>query len=429
MMIKAQNRSAPIIMTTIAIFSVLISIVSIVLNNEDWGYGFLFMAVFSLLLTFGAAKRLTISKELAIAYIARFAMFLLCTLQNDGDADNYAVYAVKYAGMSFEEAFSNIPTGAYLYSWVISFFFRFIGAFYTPVRAMNMAISVCCVYVATDIINELYGNASITKKGALWMAIFPNLIRFSSYFANREPMLMLFVLLYLKYSYRYYKNNRFDDLFLSVLFLAPAMILHTSMLAMMALTGFIILTRENRSASKSSNIIGKLLLIVIMAGAFMFMLINGVGTEKFSVAGGVELSVSGVSKIGNMSASGRAAYLKGVSFSNPILTILFLPVRMLYFLYTPFPWMIRAVVDIVGLFDAALYVYFSFEIYKKMKFLLKKSQKTSGERFVVFLFGVLLVVIAMFAAVTSNYGTAIRHRCKLFPIMLLIVCDNLKGRS
>ena len=79
------------------------------------------------------------------------------------------------------------------------------------------------------------------------------------------------------------------------------MILHTSMLAMMALTGFIILSRNNQSTSRASNIIGKALLMVLMAGTFVFMLANGIGTEKFSVGGGVELSVSGVSKIGNMS--------------------------------------------------------------------------------------------------------------------------------
>ena len=44
----------------------------------------------------------------------------------------------------------------------------------------------------------------------------------------------------------------------------------------------------------------------------------------------------------------------------------------------------------------------------------------------VLLLILLLAVTVMFAAVTSNYGTAIRHRCKLFPIILLIVADELR---
>lgn len=84
-----------------------------------------------------------------------------------------------------------------MYLWGLSvfvghqLFFRFFGPCYTPVRAMNMAISVCCVYVTIDIVSEIYHNTKITKQAAIWMAVFPNLIRFSSYFANQEPMLMI----------------------------------------------------------------------------------------------------------------------------------------------------------------------------------------------------------------------------------------------
>ena len=195
------------------------------------------------------------------------------------------------------------------------------------------------------------------------------------------------------------------------------------MLAMFALTTLIILTRESKSGNKRSAMIGKAILATGMVAVFVYMMASGVGTEKFGVGGGVELSVSGVSAIGNMSAIGRAAYLKGVNFSNPILTILFLPVRMLYFLYTPFPWMVRAVVDIVGLFDAVLYMVISYRIFCKLRMVRASGVKSSEQKFIILLTLVLLVVVAMFAAVTSNYGTAIRHRCKLFPLMLLIMAD------
>lgn len=425
-----DNRSwtAPILMVVAAVFCTCLSAASFFLmDNYDWGYGFLLLAVLSFALSFGAMKRPHISTEITLAYLARLGMCLLLILQNDGDADGYAVYAVRYAKMPLDEVFFHIPMGAYLYSWVISFLFRFLGTYYTPVRVVNMAISVCCVYVLADIVDEIYEDKAITKRAAIWMALFPNLIRFSSYFANREPMLMIFMLLYLKYTYRYYRNNRVKNLILSIIFLIPAMILHTSMLAMMGLTVLIILTRTNSTGNRSA-LIGKGLLAIGMILVFAYMLLNGVGTEKFNVGGGVEFSVSGVSSIGNMSASGRAAYLKDVSFSNPILTVLFLPIRMLYFLYTPFVWMLRAAVDIVGFFDAVLYIFISYRIYKKIKSLRNKPLKSREEKFVILLFLTLLIVIAMFAAVTSNYGTAIRHRCKLIGILIIISADALGGK-
>lgn len=80
-------------------------------NNYDWGYGFFFIALFSILLALGAMKRTTVSTEIAIAYLARLGMCILCTVQNDGDADNYAVNAINYAAMPLGEVFLNVPMG------------------------------------------------------------------------------------------------------------------------------------------------------------------------------------------------------------------------------------------------------------------------------------------------------------------------------
>lgn len=344
----------------------------------------------------------------------------------DGDADNYGVNAVYYASLPINKVFLNIPTGAYFYSWIISFFFRVFGEYYMPVRVMNATLSVYCVLIFSDIVSHIYKDRRAIIKAAWVIALFPNLIRFSSYFANREVVLLLFMLLYIKHAYLYYNNGRTKHLILSIIALVPAMILHTSMIAMIMLTILIILSRKNNPQNRGASLIWKGFLVSITIITFVYMLSSGIGMEKFGIGGGVDLDVESISNIGEMSAAGRAAYLSGVSFSNPILTLLFLPIRMLYFLYTPFLWMISSAIDIVGLFDAILYIWVSIPMWKQIKEIRRKrNNKTSDDRFIFLLFITLIVIIAMFAAVTSNYGTAIRHRCKLFPIFLLIALTKL----
>lgn len=428
MSICNKNPVASIVMIATTIGAVLISSISLIIGNDDVCYGLLVLGILSGGLAISAIKRSHTGNAIAIAYITRLIICILYTVQNDGDADGYGIYAVQFAAMPISDVFSSIPTGAYFYSWVISFLFRVFGENYMPVRAMNMAISVYCVYIAIDVVDLIYGNKKTTNVAAWCMALFPNLIRFSSYFANREPLLMIFTLLYIKHSYIYYLKNNKTHLFLSVVFLIPAMILHTSMIIMIALTVLIILSRKDKYSSRLSNALKKGLLAGGLIVFYIYMLSNGVGTEKLGVGGGVELSISGISSIGNMSAEGRAAYLKGVSFSNPILTILFLPIRMMYFLYTPFLWMIRNLVDIAGLFDALLYIYLSIAVIKKSISILKCDHKSTEEKFILMLLLVLVVIVAMFAAVTSNYGTAIRHRCKLFPIFLFIAVDGIQSK-
>lgn len=417
------------IMSMVAAIAAIASLVALLLfRNNDWGYGLLTMAIGSVGLAISARKYTSISRAVAWAFIIRLAICVIYSILGDGDADNYGANAVYYASLPIEEIFFNIPTGAYFYSWIISFFFRIFGEYYMPIRVMNATLSVYCVLIFSNIISHIYKNRNAVIKAAWVIALFPNLIRFSSYFANREVVLLLFMLLYIKYAYLYYNNGRTKHLILSVIALVPAMILHTSMIAMIMLTILIILSRKNNSQNRGASLIWKGFLVSITIVAFVYMLSSGIGMEKFSIGGGVDLDVESISNIGEMSAAGRAAYLSGVSFSNPILTLLFLPIRMLYFLYTPFLWMISSVIDIVGLFDAILYIWVSIPLWKQIKEIRRKrNNKTSDDRFIFLLFITLIVIVAMFAAVTSNYGTAIRHRCKLFPIFLLIAlpCLNI----
>ena len=91
--------------------------------------------------------------------------------------------------------------------------------------------------------------------------------------------------------------------------------------------------------------------------------------------------------------------------------------------------MVSEAVDLLGLFDAVLYIFLTIYILRKMKSLKRLPQKRPEDQFILLLIIVLIVVIMMFAAVTSNYGTAIRHRCKLFPMLLLIIADELQKRK
>ena len=425
---KTQTASFMMLITAAAC-AVVAGVSFLLAENYDWTYGFLLAACLIVLLSFGAAKRPAVTAAILIAFAARLAMFLYCTITNDADADYYAVYAARYAAMPLKDVFANMPKSAYWYSWIVSFLFRIFGECFTPVRAMNFALSMCCVYITTDLVDTVYQDTQITKCAAMWMALFPNLIRFSSYFANREPMLMLFMLLYLKYSYRYYEDCKLGSLLLSILFLIPAMILHTSMIAMMALTVLIILTRKSRIASSKIGILAKIVLAAGMVMVFAYMLVNDIGTEKFGVSGGVELSIAGISRVGNMSAQGRAAYLQGFTSKNPWMLLLYLPVRIVYFLFTPFVWMVSEAVDLLGLFDALLYMFLTVYVFKKMRAQRRTPEKSRADRFVILLLLLLIIMVTMFAAVTSNYGTAIRHRCKLFPIILLIIVDELQKRK
>lgn len=419
----SNSNGAIMIFSLVSIICSVFAASFMLIGNNDFTAGMIMMSLFSCLFMICSKKRNNIALESVVAFILRFGICILYTMTGDGDVDYYGVNATLYASMPLSQVLTEIPTGAYLYSWIISFLFRIFGEYYMPVRVFNAGISVFCIWIVYDIVNDIYGS-KIAKRATWIVAIFPNLIRFSSLFANREVILLFFMLLYVKNSYRYYCRGNPMSLIKSIISLIPAMILHTSMIVMMLLTMLIIIMRKSGKESAALNFLKKVLLVVITSGAFVYMLSNGIGTEKFGI-GGTGLDIEKISTLGSMSAVGRASYLANVKFSNPVLTILFLPIRMLYFLFTPFPWMISSAIDIIGLFDAVLYIWVFIPVVKKARIVFKDKNRTKDEAFTLFLTLTLFFIIATFAAVTSNYGTAIRHRCKLFVLFLIIAADDI----
>ena len=100
------------------------------------------------------------------------------------------------------------------------------------------------------------------------------------------------------------------------------------------------------------------------------------------------------------------------------------PVRMIYFFYTPFVWMISTAADIVGLFDALLYIFLSIYAFKGLAYLWCKDKLLFWA-----IVSILLVFLVVFAWGTSNYGTAIRHRQKIVWFLTIPAAIGLARSS
>ena len=116
----------------------------------------------------------------------------------------------------------------------------------------------------------------------------------------------------------------------------------------------------------------------------------------------------------------RAAYLEGFYPDNFIELFALFPIRFIYFFLAPLPWMVSTPGDLIGLLDSALYfllIYYSF----------KSFIKNYNFRTPLFLgiAGSILVASFAFAWVTSNYGTAIRHRHKFAPLLIILASPEI----
>ena len=118
--------------------------------------------------------------------------------------------------------------------------------------------------------------------------------------------------------------------------------------------------------------------------------------------------------------SAGSVYLESITTNSLGQIVVFLPLFMFYFLYSPTPEMIRGVLDIITLLlNSSIYIYITIigiKTYKKVRKNLSKREKQIVK---ALLFSALLT-IAVFSVGTRNAGTAMRHRDKVLPFLIVI---------
>jgi len=173
--------------------------------------------------------------------------------------------------------------------------------------------------------------------------------------------------------------------------------------------------REMESYSlKGSTII----IAVVLLGAFMVVSAR-YGDEIFAKFQGA--TIGGLVD-GQSSADGDSGYVVGVNTGNPIVSfILSTPIRMLYFLLSPFPWQWRGLSDIIAfVFSSGFYAICCVRAFQGLKTMKDLDFKKAVLIFTMFLAASSCLI---FGWGVSNVGTAIRHRDKFlvqFAVMFAV---------
>jgi hypothetical protein len=94
------------------------------------------------------------------------------------------------------------------------------------------------------------------------------------------------------------------------------------------------------------------------------------------------------------------------------------PVRVVYFFFSPLPWEITKPQHFIGFLDGVLYFILLCLLWKRRKFILKNSSAK-------ILLSMLVIYVLVFSLGTVNSGTTMRHRIKMFPIIIVLVAPFL----
>lgn len=303
----------------------------------------------------------------------------------------------NYAGLA-----GNVYGG--FFSKILAVSYYFIGPSRFSAQYLNVLFYGIAIILFMRALIYFAVSQKKSKVCMLLMCFLPTAILHNS-ILRRETVIELCVCASIFFLSKWHANKRSSDSLWSIAFALFAGIFHTAFIfSPLILSLYYVLYDKNKlsasfSVKNSSKMAIVLVLLVIAGTSFLSLFAN-----KFSYVDSMDDIYTATNR-----ARGGSVYLAGYQVNNFGQLILFTPLKLFYFLFSPVPWMFRNAMDIISFFfDAMIYLTLLIKVVRR--------EKTSITRLMLTEFIVLSIV---FALGTYNSGTAIRHRFSVLPYLLV----------
>lgn len=330
------------------------------------------------------------------------------------DAVVFEETAARWAEGGFLEAVSHFnPAQSYMYSWAAALLYAVTERSRLMLQGLNVIGGTLIVVNAFLIAKSLWGKRR-AHTIAWFVALFPFLIQISAV-THREVVIVFFLTLGVYFGIRWVDSGRGTDLVMVLFLLGLAVLFHgglfVAVAVAMACLGVLGLWQLVSRLLSGRVRVGALVGLIGLVGAGGIVFGAGVLETELSTVGAVaQVDLETVQSMAEARAQDEAVYLEHTYPSTIGDMVVQMPLRVFYFLFSPLPWQIDSAYHAVGFVDVSLYLLVFWGLWRS-------RHRILADRRATLVLVVTLATIAAFAAVTSNFGTAIRHRGKFIPLL------------
>jgi hypothetical protein len=304
---------------------------------------------------------------------------------------------------------ANQPLG---YFYLNSLLFYVFGQTQLPIKILNAFMGALSCRYAYLIGRELFG-AAVGRRVALLTAFFPSLILWSA--LNIRDVWVVFLILYVSWHSLHVVRGYSAVGLLRVLVGVFVLTLFRDYLflvvALPPVVAFLIGRRGH---------MGRNFLLALAAGLAMMLIMQqgsvGAGSRR-------HLSLESLSKARQDLATGGSAIQGDADISTPGKALLYLPVGIAYFLFSPFPWQITSVLKLFSVPEMLLVYALTPAMVRGIRFAVKERFRESCQ--ILMLTGLLTVAYALGE---GNVGTLYRHRAQAIVFYLMFAAVGLETK-
>lgn len=368
------------------------------------------------LMLFSSKKAKEYRIILLVGFVLRVALLLW-------DIYGKSIYGLPGSGVDTENFYNNAIRYAqgsvYWKNNAVVFFgilIKLFGKTRILIQFLLMLFSVATAHLVLGTLREIGISIASTKKGLWFLVLLPNYAILSALFL-RESIITFLVALSLYVFIKWWYGKSEVLFWISILCTLLATVFHSGMIGVAA--GYICIRVLYNHKSQTLKItVTSVLVIVICIFLFAFLYKN-YGTLLFKKMHNIDE----LADISSGSGRGNSSYAAIAGNSSTVLNfIIYTPIRILLFLFTPLIFQIRGISDVIAMvFSAFFYLWTWIRILRCNRF------PDKNKRLVVALAFVALVTAFIFGWGGTNIGTNIRHRDKIIPIyiiLLAITFDN-----
>lgn len=367
---------------------------------------------------------------LAMAFFLRIAVMLIDvymknTIHVFGSGTDTEGFYRRIVQMTINDNY--MPQGNF--SITIGYLFRFIGISRLYAQFLLVMCSLVELVFFVKTINIICDSVEKKRSALLLISLLPVHICMSAILL-REAIIYMFVSIGLYYFIKWYETGNDIRFIACILFLIGAMAYHSGILGVIIgiTISRTIFDAENRKIklTTGSVIIGILVIFVIV------FLYNNYGELLFAKF----MRLETIADISDGTARGDSSYAIYVGDSStPLRMLIYTVPRMMYFMFSPFPWQWRGVKDIIAfVFNSLIYLVI---VGKAIGYLIDNTSRSDDSirkrQIIILLLIICSTATFVFAWGTINSGTALRHRDKMAVIYCLIAAvlidDNERADS
>jgi hypothetical protein len=330
------------------------------------------------------------------------------------DDQGFHMAASQLSALEWSHLRGEFRTGKPFYEVLVGAMYKIVGINQLLPLAVNVLSGTLTVLFVWLLSSALWRAGKTALTASIVATLFPTLAIYSGILL-RDSIVILFLTAGAYYIVVFMQTDRFTSFALSVVFWFGAISFHTGAIAVLPALGLApLLSRQNSADDRRGNTVLLAVTIVLSLMIVLIVFSTGWGMDKLRRYQDMEMAEALAEQQTRKESRTRAGYLEGLQPQSGFDLLWQTPIRAVYFVATPFPWMIQSSKDIFGLLIAGLTLWIIWLNWRN-----RRVVAANKCALLVLFAGCCLMIV--FAVGTANYGTAIRHRSKAIPLLLATI--------